>query len=93
MYCQQVTVQSNTDVSVRKMTRREQKRAARQLSKITQNMDEDEKLALERAQEDMLKARYVFLRELVCKEMAAKIVIIVRIIFIFIAIFIIIIRH
>ncbi|VDK81594.1 unnamed protein product [Litomosoides sigmodontis] len=57
-YCQQVTVQSNTDVNIRKLTRREQKRAAKQLSKITQNLSEDEKQELERAQNDMLKARF-----------------------------------
>uniref|UniRef100_A0A1I7VPC0 Activating signal cointegrator 1 complex subunit 3 n=1 Tax=Loa loa TaxID=7209 RepID=A0A1I7VPC0_LOALO len=58
LYCQQVTVQSNTDVNIRKMTRREQKRAAKQLSKITQNLSEDEKLELEQAQNDMLKERF-----------------------------------
>lgn len=60
MYCQQVTVQSNADVSMRKMTRREQKRAAKELSKITQNLSEDEKLELERAQNDMLKERSAY---------------------------------
>uniref|UniRef100_A0A158Q7W7 Activating signal cointegrator 1 complex subunit 3 n=1 Tax=Elaeophora elaphi TaxID=1147741 RepID=A0A158Q7W7_9BILA len=57
-YCQQVTVQSNADINIRKMTRREQKRAAKQLSKITQNLSEDEKLELERVQNDMLKERF-----------------------------------
>ncbi|VBB27123.1 unnamed protein product [Acanthocheilonema viteae] len=57
-YCQQVTVQSNADVNLRKMTRREQKRAAKQLSKITQSLSEDEKLELERAQNDIFKERF-----------------------------------
>uniref|UniRef100_A0A915PDR7 Activating signal cointegrator 1 complex subunit 3 n=1 Tax=Setaria digitata TaxID=48799 RepID=A0A915PDR7_9BILA len=57
LYCQQVIVQSNADVSMRKITRREQKRAAKQLNKITQNLDDDEKVALEQAQKDMLNER------------------------------------
>ncbi|OZC07839.1 Sec63 domain protein [Onchocerca flexuosa] len=55
LYCQQVTVQSNADVNIRKMTRREQKRATKQLNKIAQILSEDEKLELERAQNDVLK--------------------------------------
>ncbi|VDO60074.1 unnamed protein product [Onchocerca flexuosa] len=37
------------------MTRREQKRATKQLNKIAQILSEDEKLELERAQNDVLK--------------------------------------
>uniref|UniRef100_A0AAF5PWB9 U5 small nuclear ribonucleoprotein 200 kDa helicase n=1 Tax=Wuchereria bancrofti TaxID=6293 RepID=A0AAF5PWB9_WUCBA len=58
LYCQQVTVQSNADVNIRKMAKREQKRAAKQLNKITQNLNENEKLELKQVQKEMLKERF-----------------------------------
>ncbi|MCP9260699.1 Activating signal cointegrator 1 complex subunit 3 [Dirofilaria immitis] len=57
LYCQQVTVQSNADINIRKMARREQKRAIKQLNKVALNLN-DEKLELERVQHDILKERF-----------------------------------
>ncbi|MFH4974499.1 hypothetical protein AB6A40_001208 [Gnathostoma spinigerum] len=56
-YCQQVVVQSKLQSDVRKELRKEQKRAVKELNRITHAFGEKEKLEIELAQRDLLRQR------------------------------------